>query len=438
MNVRIAATTLILCCFTAAAQTKPPAKHTPGATALSAYKLLSVHVIGTHYKPEDVIAASGLHIGEDVTEESFKAGTDRLGATGLFTDIKYAYSYSSLGTKLDLELADNPELVPVRFENFVWYSDQELVHTLEEKLGLFQGRVPVSGSLIDEIANQLSGLVATHGPKLHATYLRSAPSPESDKIDAVVYSVSGEPIQIRNITYPGADPAYAAPLAEVAKKLEGSDYIRSKFSFFADLHARPVYLKRGYLKASFGEVEPAVVSDGPDKVLVDAKLPVNQGLQYKLAKIEWTGNDSLSVDKLEPLMHLKPNQPADAVQLEEDLRAVRKLYGTKGYLKAAITPEPEFNDSEQSVTYRLVVKQGELYRLGEVDITGLDEKARARLREDWHLREGEPYDASYPLTFIRETSRDLPPGVKWKITAHESINEDSKTVDVTITYAPPA
>jgi outer membrane protein assembly factor BamA len=435
MNRRLAFI-LVLGCSLTTAQTKPPAKPTRGATALSAYKLISVAVKGTQYKPEDVIAASGLRIGQDVTEESFQAATGRLGATGLFTNVKYAYSYSFLGTKLELELADNTEMVPVRFENFVWYSDDELVQKLRETVGLFQGKVPVSGTLIDEIANQLSGLVATHGPKLHATYLRSAPSPESDKIDAVVYSVSGEPIQIRNISYPGADPGFAAPLAEVAKKLEGSDYVCSKFSFFADLEARPVYLKRGYLKAAFGQVEPVVVSDGPDKVLVDAKLPVTQGAQYKLAAIQWSGNDAVPIDKVEALIHLKRNEPADAVQLEDDLREVRKLYGTRGYLKAAVVPEPEFNDSEQSVNYKLVVKQGDLYRLGDVDIDGVDEKAQARSREDWHLREGEPYDSSYPLRFLRESLRDLPAGVKWKMSAHESINEDNKTVDVTITYSP--
>jgi outer membrane protein assembly factor BamA len=436
MRLRIGIS-LIVCSVALGAQIKPPAKRSAGATSLAAYKLLSVHVTGSQYKSEDVIAASGLRLGQDVTEESFKAATGRLGDTGLFTDIKYAYSYSSTGTKLELELADNTELVPVRFENFVWYSDEALVEKVHERLGLFQGKVPDNGSLLDEVANLLSALVAVHGPLLHATYLRASPSPDSPKINAVVYSVSGAPIQIRKIIYVGANSALVGPLDKVATKLEGGDYLGSKFSFFSDLDARPVYLKRGYLKASFGTAEPLVISDGPDKVLVDVKLPVNEGLQYKVADIQWADNQSFEVQKLQPLIHLKPNQPADGVQLQEDLHAVAKLYGTHGYLKAAVAAEPEFNDAEQSVRYKLMVKQGDLYKLGEVDIDGLDEKAQARLREDWHLREGEPYDTSYPERFIHDSARDLPPGIHWKITAHESINEDTKTVDVTITYAHP-
>jgi len=433
MRLRVASF-LLLACAVIAAQTKT-AKHA-GATALSAYKLIAVNVKGTHYKPADVIAASGLHLGEDVTEQSFKAATSKLGDTGLFTDITYSYSYSPAGTKLDLELADNSELVPLRFENFVWFSDQELIDKLHAQLGLFESKVPVSGSLVDQVANVLSGLLASHDPKLHATYLRAAPSPDSPKIDSVVFSASGVPIQVGKVVYAAASPTLAGPLAEVAKKIEGGDYSRAKMGFFASMDVRTVYQQHGYLKAAFSDPEPVVVSETQEKVLVDVKLPVSEGQQYKLSSIDWAGDTPFPASTLQTLIHLVPNQPANAVQLQEDLAGVQKLCGTRGYLKAKITPEPEFDDANSAVAYKLLVKQGDQYKLGEFEIEGLDEKGRARLREDWHLREGEPYDTSYPERFVRESSRDLPPGVHWKITRHEAINEEDKTVDVTITYTP--
>jgi outer membrane protein assembly factor BamA len=416
------------------AQTKPAARSMTGATSVSAYKLISVNVTGTRYKPADVLPAAGLKIGQEVTDENFKAATARLADTGLFTDIAYSYSYSTAGMKLDLQLADNSDLVPVRFENFVWYSDQVLIDTIHSQLALFEGKVPVSGGLLDQIANLLSGLVATHGPKLHATYLRAAPSPDSPKIDSVVFSVSGAPITIRKLNYEGATPSFTAPLAEVAKKIEGGEYLRSRLVFFSDMDARAVYLKHGYLKTQFGEPRPQVVGEGADGISVDVVLPVNEGLQYKLANIDWSGNGDLSTKQLQPLIHLGKDQPANALQLQEDLASVRKLYATRGYLRAAIDSEPEFDDANATVSYHLAVKPGPVYHLGEVEIDGLDDKAQARLREDWRLREGEPYDQSYALTFMRESARDLPPGVHWKMLAHESVNENEKTVDVTIVY----
>lgn len=416
-----------------AGQTKSSAKH--ASNPLSAYNLTAVNVKGTHYKPDDVIAAAGLRIGEKITEENFKAATSRLGKTGLFTNISYAYSYSPAGTKLELELADNAELVPIRFENFVWYSDQELTEKLRAQFGLFEGKVPVSGSMIDQIAGVLSGWLTAHNPKLHATYERSAPSPDSPKIDAVVFSASGVPIEVRNLVFVGASPIFAAPLAEVAKKVEGGDYLRSQLKLFAGMDARSIYLQHGYLKAEFGEAQQEVVSEAPDKIIVDAKLTVMEGRQYKLAAMEWAGDGSFAAEKVQPLIHLLPGQLVNAVQLTEDLAGVRKLYGTQGYLKVQITPEAEFHDSESSVSYKLVVQQGDQYHFGEVDFQGVDDKVKARLREAWRLREGEPFDASYGERFIKDSGRDLPAGVRWDIKYHESINESDKTVDVTFVYS---
>ncbi len=435
MNLRLLSCILAVCSF-AAAQGRPAVKHIPGATSSSAYKLIAIDVKNTGYAPADVIAASGLQIGQDVTEENFKAATAKLGETGLFTNISYAYSYSSAGTTLTLELTDNTHLLPVRFENFVWYSDQDLVKKVHADIPLFDGKVPIDGSIVDQVANVLSGLVATYDPKLHATYLRAAPSPDSPGINAIVYSVSGLPIKVRKLTYEGANPALLPFLQAVANKVEGGEYLRSKLGFFAEMDARTVYLKHGYLKAEFGEPQPHVVAQGPDGPVVDVNLPVTEGAQYKPAAVDWSGNDLFPAEQLQSLIHLSKDKPVDAVQLQEDLRSVQKLYGTRGYIKAAVTPETEFNDAETSVAYKLWVKQGDLYRLGEVDIDGLDEKAKARLREEWHLREGEPFDRSYTEKFIHESARDLPPGIHWKITPHESVNESDKTVDITITYVP--
>src|SRR5438309_3232451 len=76
------------------AQGKPSRR----ATSLSAYKLLSIKITGTKlYTPEEVIAAAGLQIGAQVTEQNFKQASQRLGETGAFTEITYSYSYSSDG-----------------------------------------------------------------------------------------------------------------------------------------------------------------------------------------------------------------------------------------------------------------------------------------------------------------------------------------------------
>src|SRR6516165_3648980 len=88
-------------------------------------QLISVVATGNKRLSENaIIAASGLQIGSVVTEDDFKKAATRLGAYGILSDVAYTYSFSSAGTKLELQVTEAPKFVPARFEDFVWFSDE--------------------------------------------------------------------------------------------------------------------------------------------------------------------------------------------------------------------------------------------------------------------------------------------------------------------------
>jgi outer membrane protein insertion porin family len=409
-----------------------PSKHRPAATSASARKLVDIKVTGTKlYSPAQVIATTGLEIGQNVNEDSFKEAAQKLGETRLFTNVEYSYSFSTEGTKLEIQLTDNEKLVPVEFDNLVWFSNQELLDKIHAAVPLFNGKVPAGGGLLDAIADVLSVLLAQKNPQLHLDYLRAG----ADSTSAVVFSVSGTSIQIQKIEFPGAGSAHLPALAEASKKLEGADYQHSALTTFTKSVLEPVYLKDGYLKATFGQPQPHVVSDSSDETLVDVKLPVSEGQQYKLGAVSFSGNSAFPSEKLAALIHLHPGAPVNAIQLRTDMEAIRRLYGTRGHVKASAQPEPEFNDAESAVSYRIDVTEGDVYKMGELDFEGLEDKLVARMREDWTLREGEVYDSSYCQRFTKQAVADLPAGAHWSIAVHESANDQEKTVDVSLHFS---
>jgi outer membrane protein assembly factor BamA len=411
-------------------------KRSPGSS-LFAYKLIALKVTGTNrYTPEALAAASGLEIGQNVNEENFKEATQKLGATGLFTDIAYSYSFSPAGTKLELQVTENKQLIPIRFDNFAWYSDQELIDKVRASVPLFQGEVPVGGGLVDQVADVIDSLLVQRNPQFHVKYLRATESENGGPIQDVVFSVTGAQFRIRNVEFPGASPSQIGALAAAARKLRDADYQRSGLALFAKFDAQPIYQKQGFLRARFEQAHPQVVSDTPEETVVDIKLPVVEGQQYKFKAVEWTGNSAFPADKLQTLIHAQSNAPMNGIQLDQDLEAVRRLYGTRGYMKARVQPEPRFDDAVNTVAYIIEIKEGDQYKMGDVDFEGLDEKTVARLREDWKLREGEPYDSSYPLRFFKESSADLPHTSGWTLAVHESVNDKEKTVDVGLKFAP--
>jgi outer membrane protein assembly factor BamA len=104
-------------------------------------------------------------------------------------------------------------------------------------------------------------------------------------------------------------------------------------------------------------------------------------------------------------------------------------------VKASLQLEPDFHDSENTVAYEVAVHEGDIYKMGDVDLDGLDDKTAARMREEWTLREGEPYDSSYAQRFVKQAVAELSKDAQWSIAVNESVNEKDKTVDVSLHFS---
>jgi outer membrane protein assembly factor BamA len=422
---------LLLCPALGRSQTTR--KVAPKAPA-SDHKLVSVKVTGSQrYTPEEIIAASGLKIGDAASDDDFKKATEELGKSGMFTNVSYSYAYSPTGTKLDFQLSDADKLVPVRFENFVWFSDADLIAKVHELEPLFKGDVPVGGELADRISDALQSLLLQHNLSAHTTYTREGASHEGP-IDAIDFRAENVNIHIRKVSFSSAPADQQADLAEAAQKMEDRDYLRSEVNAYVKSALLPVYLKHGFLKATFAEPQAKVVHEDQDENQVDVDLPSTPGVQYKVSGFTWEGNTTFPADKLQTLIHLQPAQTANAVQLQSDLESVHKLYGTRGYMTASVKPEPVFDDTNRSVAYKLQVLEGDLFHMGDLEINGLDIKTADRLREAWNLKSSDAYDSSYPKRFIEQAWKLLPPKTNLTVSLHEGVNEKEKTVDVSLRY----
>jgi outer membrane protein assembly factor BamA len=426
--------TLTLCVVSIAALGQTARKPSPKASA-GDHKLVAVRVTGTQrYSSEEIIAATGLEIGAVAAEEDFQKAAQRLGECGFFSNVSYSYAYSPAGIKLDLDLADSDKLVPAHFENFVWFSNEELVVKIHEHLALFKGQVPIGGNLSDQVSDILQAVLVQHSLSARADYIRESKQNEGP-IDSVNFRASGMNLRIQEVRFPGAGPDELPALAAEANKLVGTDYLRSDLEVFANAHLLPVYLERGFLKASISEPQAKVVQETADETQVAVQFPVAPGIQYKLSGIEWAGNTAFPTDRLQSLIHARPGQAANAFELKTDLESVHKLYGTAGYMTASVKDQPQFDDATRSVAYRLEVQEGDVFHLGDLDIQGLDPKTVDRLRDSWTLRETDPYDTTYPRRFFEQTVKLLERNITWTISIHEGVNEKEKTVDVTLRYA---
>jgi outer membrane protein assembly factor BamA len=329
------------------------------AAPSTALKLGSIKIVGARRFPaKDIIAATGLEIGHAVTEDDFRRITQRMGEEGVFSDVAYSFQYAGAEAKLELKVTESEQFVPARFENFVWMSDEELLNKLHEVLPLYHGELPISGNLPDRVSAELQAMLSQRNAPGRVNYLRAGP--EDGPTEAFVYSVSDTTIRIRNVLFSGAGADELEALQSAAEPLQGEEYARSAVGTLTEKHLLPVFLARGYLKASVGQGQAKVVQQNADQTDVDVTFTVVAGRQYELAGLELNGNQAIPADELRGKIHLEMGKPANGVRLARDITAIEKLYGTHGYMAAVIQPTPIFDEGTGRVTYRIQIHEGDL------------------------------------------------------------------------------
>ncbi len=421
---------LFCLCAMAAAQARRPALAAIFPGKLSALTVKNAEQIS----PSDIVAASGLSVGQTVTEDEVKSAVKRLGDTGMFPQIVYSYAGSSAGIRLEFQVQENHELVPARFDNFIWWPDDELRREVRARLPLFRGELPQAGSLPDDVAEVLQALVASRNVQGHVDYLRTGRL--SGPIEAIVYSISAISVQIRAVEYAGASAEITRAFTLAGAELVGADYTRTRVRTMAEKALLPLYLQQGYLQAAFHEAEVTAVAGENQEFNVDLRLTVAPGAQFAYDGVEFTGNQVFPSAELERQIRLQRDHPADALQLAKDLTAMQQLYATRGYLKATFKSEPQIDLPGKKVLYRVPVTEGGQYRFGILEIEGLDAASVGRLTNAWNIRKGEVFDGSYPRRFLDDNANLLPVGVPWKISVHPETDDKRGTVDVTLRFEP--
>jgi outer membrane protein assembly factor BamA len=360
------------------------------AGAIDRFNLARVVVTGSQrYREEDLVRATGLTVNTQVTSDDLQNAANHLGNSGAFATVQFLFkpAVGARGVEADFQVTDAEKYLPAVFENFVWFSDQDLQDALHQAVPLFKGNIPNSGTMSDDVSAALRKFLAAKGLPSEISYIMSATF--GGLPTAYKFKVADANLKISDVMLIGAARMTTEQLAKAVAPLKGTDYLRSDVAIVLEKNLTPIYQQRGYLKFAITEIKPKV--DEKSQVTVEATL--SEGEQYRLAGLSWSGNTLISSDDLTKHITLKTGNPVDALQLDRDLAQVRKLYGKFGREAVSIKPLPAFvNDT---VSYAFQVTEGDLYRMGKLEIEGVEPEQAHKLEQIWKLAEGQPYDATY-------------------------------------------
>ena len=348
---------------------------------------------------ETVIATSGLKIGETFSVEATDAAAERLVNSGLFKTVAYRTRNVGGNVTITFQLEEvKGQTSPVSYDNFIWFSDEELSAAIKREVPFFNGSAPDIGDTTEAIKKALQNLLAER--KLPGRVEYNLAEHEH------LFRVEGAPMKVCTLHFPGAQSVSEQKLIEATRSSMNLEYSRQTAKVFPKYGLYPIYRELGHLRASFGppsaKPERNAGCEG-----VDLTIPVNEGVLYKWAKTEWSGNQVLSAQELDDALGMKPGEAANGTKFDTGLVEVRKAYGKHGHIRSQTDPTPEFDDAAAKVTYKIAVKEGPQYRMGTVEFKGFSSEDAALLGKKWALKSGEIYDQSYAGRFFRNEAGEI-------------------------------
>jgi outer membrane protein assembly factor BamA len=351
---------------------------------------------------DEVVATSGLRNGAPFSVADLDAAAQRLVDSGLFDRVGYRTTTRGNQITIIFQLVEKLNgQSPVVFDNFVWFTNDELTAAIKREVPSFNGTASDAGHMTDDIKRSLQNLLAEHHIAGNVEY-----SPEQLGINSSrqehVFSVSGASIPICSLHFPGAKNVSEDELVSNSRQLTDESYSFKAAVAYSQYTLFPLYRSVGQLRAKFSPPIVKVDSSPKCKGGVDVTIAVEEGPIYLWDRSEWSGNKVMTPAELDAALAMKSGEVANGSKIDKGLREVSRRYGHTGHLDVSLRTTPEFDDAASRVVYKIEIAEGPQYRMGTFTVKGLSDAQAVSLQQKWKLKTGEVFDTFYTDQYIRK------------------------------------
>lgn len=324
-----------------------------------------------------------------VDDRELAEATRSLFATGLFEDIQLARD----GDVLIIQVVERPTISRLTITGNRQIGDEELRQGLRQA-GLAEGEV-LQLSTLEEIQRELEGVYQGQG-RYSASIETSVREIDEGRVQVDVEINEGAVARIRQINLVGNRAFDDDTLRDVFElndrpgRLFGwfsrDEYSREALS--GDLERlRSFYLDRGYVNFN---VESTQVSISPDKSQIFITVNVNEGSQYRIGDVRFTGDLQISEREARELLAVDRGDVFSRSDVTASSEALRGRLGAEGFAFASVDGIPELGADGESVDLIFRVDAGRRAYVRRIEFVGNTTTQDEVLRREMIQLEGAP------------------------------------------------
>ncbi len=223
---------------------------------------------------------------------------------------------------------------------------------------------------------------------------------QPDNQVTVVFEVNEHAkVQVKEIQILGNQHVSREDLTGVMQTQEGGylSFLTSAGTYREEVFQRDlqalqfVYGDRGYI---YAKVNKPSVTLSPDKRFLYITLRIEEGEQYRVGQIDFSGDLLHDKSELQRLVQVKPGEIFARSRVGKDLFAISDLYRDAGYAYANVNPDTKVDPRTRIIDLTYDVQPGRKTYFERIEISGNAKTRDKVVRRELRIYEGELFSAA--------------------------------------------
>ena len=310
---------------------------------------------------------------------------------GYFYDVQIDRKRGKNGIILTYTVVEKPSVVEIQYKGNVELEDEELQETTELKAYeiLDQGRIRKAIEKMEKLYEDKGFFLAR---------IRHEVIPLKDKKSVrLVFEIDeNEMVQVKRVTFLGNHQLSSGKLKSVMQTQEGGffSFLSGSGAYKQDAFDRDLqnlnflYFEEGFVQVKIDRPQVYVT---PDKKGIYITVKIDEGQQFDIGEVDFTGDLLFSTEELGETIKTKSGERYKHSTLLNDLRALQAKYGDLGYAYANPIPRTRVREKDRRVDITFEIDKGNKVYIGRISVKGNSQTRDKVLRRELQIREGELY-----------------------------------------------
>ncbi|MEL6184956.1 MAG: outer membrane protein assembly factor BamA [Myxococcota bacterium] len=215
-----------------------------------------------------------------------------------------------------------------------------------------------------------------------------------NQVDVVLRVIENAKVEVRSIRFVGNRNISSSLLKRSIETREGNliSFLTGAGTYRKDafeidlLRLSSQYFDRGYINV---RIDTPDVEISPDRKYVYITMRIEEGEQFNVGEVGFSGEMPEDGTDLADLVSTKPGEVFNRSKLGKDLQRLKSRYEDDGYAYANVTPQTQVDASERIIDLIFDVQRGSKVFYERIDIVGNTKTRDKVIRRELRIYEGE-------------------------------------------------